>query len=245
MIARKGLNRLERSTEVSSCSRHVVEPEQPFNCHHSSPYTSSMAPNPDLTTEVLVPIKSFTDAKRRLAHKFDPHQREMLARSMALRVLSAAQPFPVSVVCDDDEVATFAVDSGATVIWCPVIGLNEAVTAGVGALRDRGVTQVVVSHADLPFANSFSELVGWDGVTLVPDRHRRGTNVAVVDTRCGFQWSYGEGSLARHRAEALRLGLPLRITQIGALAWDVDLPADLTDGPDGISAVDLVPAATA
>lgn len=196
------------------------------------------------SVEVLVPIKSFTDAKRRLAHKFDPEQREMLARKMAARVLAAADPFRVSVVCDDDDVADFAVAHGAEVIWCSEDGLNPAVATGVAHLRERDVTQVVVSHADLPFASSFSELVGWDGVTLVPDRHRRGTNVAVVDTRIGFEWSYGPGSLARHRSEALRLGQPLRVTPIASLAWDVDLPADLTDGPEGRSAADLVITAT-
>ena len=77
------------------------------------------------------------------------------------------------------------------------------------------------------FAESFTDLTGWHGVTLVPDRHMSGTNVAVVPTGAGFQWSYGQGSLNRHRAEALRLGLPLRINRVPSLGWDVDLPDDL------------------
>lgn len=196
----------------------------------------------DARTEVLVPIKSFVDAKRRLAHRFDPEQRELLARSMAARVLAAANPYPVSVVCDDDDVAAFAIGQGAAVIHCDEPGLNPAVTTGVEHLRSRGVERVVVSHADLPFATSFDAIVGFDGVTLVPDRHRRGTNVAVVRTDVGFTWSYGPGSLARHRAEALRLGLPLRITRIDSLAWDVDLPADLTEGAQGAAASRLLTA---
>ena len=178
-------------------------------------------------TAVLVPIKSFHDAKRRLERELDPAQRAELAKTMAATVLAAADPFPAYVVCDDDEVAAFAEEHGASVVWCPERGLNAAVQMGVEELRSLGIEEVVVSHGDLPFAESFTDLTGWHGVTLVPDRHMSGTNVAVVPTGAGFQWSYGLGSLNRHRAEALRLGLPLRINRVPSLGWDVDLPDDL------------------
>jgi 2-phospho-L-lactate guanylyltransferase len=158
-----------------------------------------------------------------------------------MRVIDAAHPFEVNVVCDDEEVAEFATRAGARVIWCPERGLNPAVKEGVETLRDRGVTEVVVSHADLPFATSFSHLTGWPGVTLVPDRHRRGTNVAVVPTSASFQWAYGSGSLGRHRSETIRLGLPLRIVRSDELAWDIDIPDDLREGPAGVSAAALLP----
>ena len=199
---------------------------------------------PPVDTEVLIPIKAFADAKRRLSRRLDPEQREHLARAMAERVIAAASPLAVNVVCDDEAVAAFAASLEANVIWCPEKGLNAAVTEGVTQLRDRGVLAAVVSHADLPFAESFDRLIGWHGVTLVPDRHMRGTNVAVVPTDSGFGWSYGSGSLNRHRAEALRLGLPLRIQRIDALSWDVDLPDDLLAGPAGDSATDLIGHAT-
>jgi len=195
---------------------------------------------PPVRTEVLIPIKAFADAKRRLSRELDPEQRERLARAMATRVIDAAAPLNVNVVCDDDAVAEFATAHGATVIWCPERGLNAAVTEGVANLRDREVTEVVVSHADLPFAETFADLISWPGVTLVPDRHMRGTNVAIVPTSIGFNWSYGNGSLSRHRAECLRLGLPLRIQRVDTLAWDVDIPADLLTGPAGNSASDLI-----
>lgn len=207
---------------------------------HLRPYTPTMDHTPPVGTEVLIPIKAFADAKRRLARELGPEQREQLARAMAARVISAAAPLSVSVVCDDDEVAAFAASHGANVIWCPARGLNAAVTEGVAQLRDREVTEVVVSHADLPFAESFDSLIGWRGITLVPDRHMRGTNVAVVPTDPSFNWSYGNGSLNRHRAECLRLGLPLRIQRVDTLSWDVDIPADLLVGPARSLTSDLI-----
>jgi len=49
----------------------------------------------------------------------------------------------------------------------------------------------------------------------------------ALPTGTGFQFSYGPGSFARHRAEAQRLGLPVRILDRPDLAWDVDVPDDV------------------
>ena len=65
------------------------------------------------------------------------------------------------------------------------------------------------------------------GITLVPDRYGNGTNVIAVPAGAGFRFSYGPGSFARHRAEAERLGLPLRILDRPDLAWDIDEPGDV------------------
>jgi 2-phospho-L-lactate guanylyltransferase (CobY/MobA/RfbA family) len=68
---------------------------------------------------------------------------------------------------------------------------------------------------------------------MVPDRRLDGTNVLAVPTEAGFQFSYGAGSFARHRAAARARDLPARIVRDDRLAWDVDLPADLA-WPTGI-----------
>ena len=77
-------------------------------------------------------------------------------------------------------------------------------------------------------------MADFDGVTLVPDRHDDGTNVASVPTGTGFRFAYGPGSFARHQAEADRLGLPLRVEREPRLGWDVDLPDDLVT-PDWLA----------
>lgn len=181
---------------------------------------------------MLVPIKAFGRAKVRLSGRLGPAQRAELARIMAERVLAAAAPLPTLVVCDDRDVAAFATDRGARVEWTPGLGLNGAVTEAVERARRRGTGRVVVAHADLPLAVDLPEVADFDGVTLVPDRRGEGTNVASVPTDAGFAWGYGPGSFARHRTEAERLGLPLRVLDRPGLAWDVDVPDDLVL-PDG------------
>lgn len=180
------------------------------------------------TAVVVVPVKAFAAAKLRLGGVLASADRVALARAMTAHVIAAAGPLSVAVVCDDDEVAAFAVERGAEVLWTPGLGLNGAVAEGVARLVAVGVDEVVVAHADLPFAAGLAALAGTPGTaTLVPDRHDRGTNVLAVPAGAGFAFAYGAGSFARHRAEASRLGLVERVVRDPALGWDVDVPADL------------------
>ncbi len=177
---------------------------------------------------VLVPVKDFRQAKVRLADALDPAARAALARHMAANVLAAAKGLPAFVVCDDEEVATFVRELGAEVLWRPGLGLNGAVTHGVRTLDQAGFTRVLVAHADLPLAVDLAWLARLGGLTLVPDRHDDGTNVACLPTGTGFTFAYGPGSFRRHAAEGRRLGLAVRVVREPSLGWDVDVPDDLS-----------------
>ena len=176
---------------------------------------------------VLVPVKAFVLAKARLAPVLDEPGRASLARRMADAVLAAASPLPVTVACDDEDVAAWADAAGATVAWTPGLGLNGAVQAGVEALAADGVRRVIVAHADLPHARDLAVVLAHDGVVAVPDRRDDGTNVLCVPTGAGFTFAYGPGSFRRHCDEAVRLDLPLTVLRPPDLTWDVDVPDDL------------------
>lgn len=183
---------------------------------------------------VVVPVKAFGQAKLRLAPALSPASRASLARAMATQVVAAAGSLPVTVVCDDEDVRTWASEVGAQVRWTPGLGLDGAVAAGVEWVAGQGADRVVVAHADLPLATGLDHVVGTSGVVIVSDRHLDGTNVLAIPARCGFRFAYGPGSFARHRAEAARLGLAVELLDDEVLSWDVDVPADLTlpDGQD-------------
>ena len=176
---------------------------------------------------VLVPVKSFREAKHRLAPALAPSLRAALVRSLAVRVFSAAGSVPISVACDDDEVADWASALGAQVLFTPHLGLSGAVSAAVEHLGRAGASLVVVSHADLPFAHDLDSFGSEHAVTLAPDHRIDGTNVISVPPGLGFHFSYGRGSYARHRAEAQRLGLAARTIYDTRLAADIDFPDDL------------------
>jgi len=177
---------------------------------------------------ILVPVKAFARAKRRLAPAMSAAERASLAQAMATRVVSSAAGLPVAVVCDDPEVATWARSLGALVIWEPGRGLNGAVQEGVSRLGQAGADLVVVAASDLPLATDLRWVTNFPGVTIIPDRRHEGTNVISVPPAAGFTFSYGPGSFARHLAEARRVSLPIRVVYSSPLAWDVDVPDDLT-----------------
>ena len=146
---------------------------------------------------------------------------------MAAGVVTAAKPLPTWVVCDDHEVARWAMGVGVRVLWRSAPGLNEAVTAAVRFLATLGFGQVIVAHGDLPLAVDVTWVGDFDGVTIVPDRRGEGTNVLSVPAAVPFVFAYGVGSAPKHRAEADRLGLACRVVADEQLGWDVDTPDDL------------------
>jgi 2-phospho-L-lactate guanylyltransferase len=172
-------------------------------------------------------VKAFGEAKVRLAPALSAAERVALARSMAERVVRAAGSLPVAVVCDDPAVRAWAESLQLTVVHEPGLGLNRAVQAGVEHLRAAGMSQVIVAHGDLPLANDLAWVARFPGVTLVPDRREDGTNVICVPADAGFQFAYGPGSFARHRAAVRERGVALRVVRRPDLAWDVDQPDDL------------------
>ena len=182
---------------------------------------------PSASGVVLIPVKAFALAKGRLSDALEADERAHLAQQMATRLVRQQQHIDVAICCDDEGVAEWATSVDAFTIWCPGTDLNGAVQQGINAARSAGYASVAVAHSDLPFASSLHGLLGWGGVTLVPDRHRTGSNVLAFPTSIDFVVSYGVNSYQRHVAEAVRHGKGLRIVHDEQLGWDVDNPDDL------------------
>jgi 2-phospho-L-lactate guanylyltransferase len=181
---------------------------------------------------VVVPIRSFADAKLRLADRLTEAQRAELLRTCATRVVEAAAPLPVVVVTSAPDVREWARALGVDVVADRDAGLDAAADVGRAHLEVSGLVRAVVAHADLPRAGSLAPLAG-DGdrpiVTLVPCHRDDGTNVCSIPVTLPFRFRYGPGSFRRHAAEARRLGAGLRVVRRPDLAFDVDVPADLDD----------------
>ena len=188
---------------------------------------------------VLVPLRSFTDPKTRLADVLTTDERIALATLLASSVLDALDGRRVAVVSDDPEVAAWS-RGRAVEVFDPtqsdptLRGLNPSVTAGRAFAAATGATQVAVVHADLAEPATLGRRLddatapaSRRTVSAVPDTDRDGTNVLVIPTDPAFRLAYGRGSFARHRAEALRLGWPFVAVVDEALGWDVDTPDDL------------------
>ena len=190
---------------------------------HAEP--TSTAPGTLGHEVVLIPVKGFRQAKRRLGGSMSDEER---VRWCGRWPKGSWPPAPRSPSPSSATTPRWPTGPalGATVMWEPGHGLNGAVEAGVEQLAAAGVERVTVAHGDLPRARDLGALAPFDGITLVPDRQDDGTNVLRLPAGCGFRFAYGPGSFRSHLAEAVRLGLPVRVLRIPALAYDVDWPAD-------------------
>ena len=174
----------------------------------------------------LIPVKSFRAAKARLTGVLTGDERARLARAMAARVIQAADPFPTFVACDHDEVATFAEELGATVLWGPGLGLNGAVDHGVTTIAGKGFDHVVIAHGDLPLAAQLGRLARPGEIVIVPDRRRDGTNVLARPCDLVLPAAYGPGSFRSHFRAAVATGRRVTVRVDRRLAIDIDTHAD-------------------
>jgi len=178
---------------------------------------------------IVVPLRSFSVGKARLATRLDPPERAALAREMAERVVDAASGSATVVVSSDSEVVEWACLRGVACIDDPG-SLDGAADAGRAWVRDRGLARVAVVHGDLPLVTSFDEVLAPGGaavVLAVPCHRDDGTPVLSVPVAIDFCFAYGPGSFARHCSEAKRLGVALSVVRDPSLSFDVDLPEDL------------------
>jgi 2-phospho-L-lactate guanylyltransferase (CobY/MobA/RfbA family) len=116
------------------------------------------------------------------------------------------------------------------VLWGAGLGLNGAVDAAVAAVRELGYQRVLISHADLPLADNYPNLVdGVDprSVLLVPDRFKDGTNLIIRPVDIELPASYGGGSFRTHLRLALLTGLPVTVRMDVRLGLDLDTVTEL------------------
>lgn len=183
---------------------------------------------PDLL--IVIPVKPFGVAKRRLAPVLNAAQRSRVGKAVAAHVVATAQATgcPVAVVTGDDGVWSWARRLGASVIREPPEGgLDQAGTAAAAVARRQGRAWMIL-HADLPVLTA-SELrdavaaLESKGVLLAPS-HNGGTSLLAADLDA-FPFAYGRTSFRRHLAAAARL--PHRLLIRTGLAVDLDGPQDL------------------
>jgi 2-phospho-L-lactate guanylyltransferase len=182
---------------------------------------------------VLIPVKRFGLAKRRLAGLLDEAQRVDLAQWLAGRVVAAARIAPVFVACDDEAVAAWADSVGAEVLWTPGLGLNGAVESSRTTISGKGFDHLLIAHSDLPLVGDLTELARARTITLVPDRAGAGTNVLSLPVEATVEMRYGPGSFVAHLRQAVelagdrQLALRVEVRRDPRLAIDVDTPDDL------------------
>ena len=191
---------------------------------------------------LIVPVRGFDDAKSRLSSVLNPAQRRALAQNCARGVLTRTASCSRFVVCDNDEVAQWALSCDATPIRVTSQGLNASLTESIPLISNHSpIDLFLISHADLPLSASLDQIIESliiesgrtneheDEIIMCPDRHRDGTNVLGIPASLIDSWTfqYGQGSFALHVQQAKATGRPLRVIEDPHIGLDLDTADDL------------------
>jgi 2-phospho-L-lactate guanylyltransferase len=170
-----------------------------------------------MTTRAILPIKSFTAAKQRLAHE--------LSRSKAVD--------EIVVVSSDHGAQQIAGGHGANVLEDAQSGHSDAAAMAIREAVEAGVTRVLLVPGDCPLLDPkevdqlLSRPESERMAVIVPDRHGTGTNALVLSPPDVLAPSFGPDSRARHGTMARDAGVPHAVVEVPTLSLDIDTPDDL------------------
>jgi 2-phospho-L-lactate guanylyltransferase len=170
---------------------------------------------------------------------FDGAMTTASASAIAASAAGCARAESILVVSPDAEARAGAAARGAAVV--PLAqpahhpGLNGSIEAGREWALARGADAILSLFGDLPLlaADDLVSLAAHpEPVVLGADRRGEGTNALLLRLSgrgAEYHFAFGEGSLARHLAEAHRLGLDAAVHEAAGTAFDLDTPVDWGD----------------
>jgi 2-phospho-L-lactate/phosphoenolpyruvate guanylyltransferase len=188
-----------------------------------------------MKTLAILPVKSFGDAKRRLAPALGAGSRQALAQAMFSDVLAALRRVPaldsVAVVTADPAAETAARGERVRVLRDDKqAGQSAAALIGIRDALASGFERVLLVPGDTPLLDpaEVAELLSRRrAVSIVPDRHGSGTNALVLAPPDAIEPSFGPGSRERHVTAAESAGLVHAVEEVPSLMLDVDTGDDL------------------
>jgi 2-phospho-L-lactate guanylyltransferase len=191
-------------------------------------------------TWAIVALKNPAEAKSRLRPYCAEEERRSLYFLMASKALKALLAVPaidkVLVVTASDEVEKFVTDLNGAVIRQPRdLGTQAAFAHAIACLmagEAPPANRVLMISGDLPLisAAAIGELLERcpeEGVAIIPDQRRQGTNALVCSPPDAVPPCFGEDSLRRHWSAARARGHQVHMIESSALSLDIDDHEDL------------------
>jgi 2-phospho-L-lactate/phosphoenolpyruvate guanylyltransferase len=186
----------------------------------------------------LVPVKTLSAAKSRLAAHLSPSQRETIVLDMlryVLCILRASEVLEqVIVVSPDQRVLEHAQSWGAEAWPEEVHGHNAALGAAATHIRATGAAGLLTISADLPLlrVQDIRALVSRADrhpVVIAPSREGTGTNALLLRPPLAIPYLFGTNSFHHHVQAAGQRQLSVSIYYSTGLAWDIDTIDDIRE----------------
>ncbi len=187
---------------------------------------------------LLLPVKDLKNAKKRLMSVLTPEERFGLAKAMLADTIRAVQGVraagKIFVVTNYEPVMDLAEKNGWQVLREErQISESDSVDAASRICEERGVRNLLRLPLDLPLVQpgDIDELLNVEcaspALVIVPSRDGTGTNAMLRTPPTLFPSHFGNGSFAKHLAEAGRAGARIIVLRNSRLEMDVDDEADL------------------
>ena len=186
---------------------------------------------------LLIPVKSLTTAKQRLAAALDQGRRSHLAEAMLRDVMTAAAGvlgrIDVALVTGDARARALAAEFGFVVIDD---SRNESETAAIEMAtawcEQRGYDTTVVVPGDIPLSTSDElrrvlDAAPAEGAVFVPAYDRRGSNCILRRPAAIIPLRFGNDSFLPHCEAMRKTGRELVVLEMPGIGLDVDNPHDL------------------
>lgn len=188
---------------------------------------------------VVVLIKDFEDAKRRLSPALAaPERRDMAWRNAGRALAAAAAGDHVLAVCGGVGPAELAEKAGVAVLREEQPrGQNHAARSGIERAMAEGAGAVLLLSSDLPLVTRRSiaamlrqaRRLRCPGVLAAPASGRGGTNALYLAPPDVITLHFGDRSLVKFEQEARERNVRFVTHHSRRLALDVDEPADLAE----------------
>jgi 2-phospho-L-lactate guanylyltransferase len=187
---------------------------------------------------LLLPVKDLNNAKKRLMRVLSPEERFGLAEAMLADTVRAVRGVALAekifVVTNYEPAMRVARQNGWEILQEEQqISESHSVDAASRICEDRGATALLRLPLDLPLIQSsdIDELLAEEchapTLVIVPSRDGTGTNAMLRTPPTLFPSHFGNGSFAKHLAEAENTNARVVVRRNHRIEMDVDDEADL------------------
>lgn len=186
---------------------------------------------------LLIPVKSLTTAKQRLAEALDQERRSQFAEAMLRDVMTAAAGvlgrIDMALVTGDARARALAGEFGFLVIEDAG---NESETAAIEMAtawcEQRGYDTTIVVPGDIPLITSQElqavlDAAPAEGAVFVPAYDRRGSNCILRRPASLIPLRFGNDSFLPHCEAMKKTGKKLVVLELPGMGLDIDNPHEL------------------
>ncbi|MGB6877704.1 MAG: 2-phospho-L-lactate guanylyltransferase [Candidatus Acidiferrales bacterium] len=182
---------------------------------------------------ILIPVKNFREAKKRLTPHFSPSDRAALAEAMLsdfFEVVATVREIDRVFVISSEPIA---LERARALGWETISEVEQrsessSVDAASRYCAEHGVKALLRLPVDIPLVQAsdietiFTKLRASRAAVLVPSRDGTGTNALLREPPTLFPSHFGPNSFEKHLAEAGRCSAHVQVLRNPRLELDVD-----------------------